>query len=160
MLIKFIWHISCIILQTEWTEKISNPRWSFIWHEWLKDFNCFSRVLLKQTGSISDSNKWYYMCYKNMKICWDAQIADITVLYQSWNLFVLINITACLMQWYSILLSTAFTECLKFTKQDTKNCWDNIYKEPTWCNLAVCLLITAITLYMFRTLIASIFRST
>jgi len=28
----------------------------------------------------------------------------------------------------------------------------NIYKEPTRCNLAVCLLITAIILYMFRTL--------
>jgi hypothetical protein len=27
-----------------------------------------------------------------------------------------------------------------------------IYKEPTWCNLAVCLLVTAIILYMFRTL--------
>ena len=26
----------------------------------------------------------------------------------------------------------------------------NIYKEPTWCNLAVCLLVTAIMLYMFR----------
>jgi hypothetical protein len=35
-----------------------------------------------------------------------------------------------------------------------------IYKEPTWCNLAVCLLLTAIILYMFRTLFASIFRST
>ena len=32
----------------------------------------------------------------------------------------------------------------------------NIYKEPTWCNLAVCLLATAIILYMFRTLFASI----
>jgi hypothetical protein len=36
----------------------------------------------------------------------------------------------------------------------------NIYKEPTWCNLAVCLLVTAILLYMFRTLSASILRST
>jgi hypothetical protein len=36
----------------------------------------------------------------------------------------------------------------------------NIYKEPTWCNLAVCLLVTAIILYMFRTLFASILRST
>ena len=27
-----------------------------------------------------------------------------------------------------------------------------IYKEPTWCNLAVRLLVTAIILYMFRTL--------
>ena len=27
-----------------------------------------------------------------------------------------------------------------------------IYKEPTWCNLAVCLLVTAIMLYTFRTL--------
>jgi hypothetical protein len=35
-----------------------------------------------------------------------------------------------------------------------------IYKEPTWCNLAVCLLVTAIILYMFRTLFASIPRST
>ena len=35
-----------------------------------------------------------------------------------------------------------------------------IYKEPTWCNLAVCLLVTAIILYMFRTLSASILRST
>jgi hypothetical protein len=35
-----------------------------------------------------------------------------------------------------------------------------IYKEPTWCNLAVCLLVTAIILYMFRTLFASILRST
>ena len=36
----------------------------------------------------------------------------------------------------------------------------NIYKGPTWCNLAVCLLVTAIILYMFRTLFASILRST
>ena len=36
----------------------------------------------------------------------------------------------------------------------------NIYKKPTWCNLAVCLLVTAIILYMFRTLFASILRST
>ena len=36
----------------------------------------------------------------------------------------------------------------------------NIYKEPTWCNLAVCLLVTARILYMFRTLFASILRST
>jgi hypothetical protein len=35
-----------------------------------------------------------------------------------------------------------------------------IYKEPTWCSLAVCLLLTEIILYMFRTLFASIFRST
>jgi hypothetical protein len=35
-----------------------------------------------------------------------------------------------------------------------------ICKEPTWCNLAVCLLVTAIILYMFRTLFASILRST
>jgi hypothetical protein len=35
-----------------------------------------------------------------------------------------------------------------------------IYKEPTWCNLAVCLLLTAIILYTFRTLFASILRST
>jgi hypothetical protein len=35
-----------------------------------------------------------------------------------------------------------------------------LYKEPTWCNLAVCLLLTAIILYMFRTLFASILRST
>jgi flagellar basal body-associated protein FliL len=28
----------------------------------------------------------------------------------------------------------------------------NIYKETTRCNLAVCLLVTAILLYMFRTL--------
>ena len=35
-----------------------------------------------------------------------------------------------------------------------------IYKERTWCNLAVCLLVTAILLYMFRTLFASIIRST
>jgi hypothetical protein len=35
-----------------------------------------------------------------------------------------------------------------------------IYKEPTWCNLAVCLLLTAIILYMFRTLFASILRRT
>ena len=33
-------------------------------------------------------------------------------------------------------------------------------KEPTWCNLALCLFVTAILLYMFRTLFASIFRST
>jgi hypothetical protein len=37
---------------------------------------------------------------------------------------------------------------------------ENICKEPTWCNLAVCLLVTAIILYMFRTLFASILRST
>ena len=36
----------------------------------------------------------------------------------------------------------------------------NIYKEPTWYNLAVCLLVTAIMLYVFRTLFASILRST
>jgi len=36
----------------------------------------------------------------------------------------------------------------------------NIYKEPTWCNLAVYLLVTAIMLYMFRTLFASILKST
>ena len=35
-----------------------------------------------------------------------------------------------------------------------------IFKEPTWCNLAVCLLVTAIILYMFRKLLASILRST
>jgi hypothetical protein len=35
-----------------------------------------------------------------------------------------------------------------------------IYKEPMWCNLAVCLLLTAIVLYMFWTLFASILRST
>ena len=35
-----------------------------------------------------------------------------------------------------------------------------IYKELTWCNLAVCLLVTAIILYMFRMLFASILRST
>jgi hypothetical protein len=35
-----------------------------------------------------------------------------------------------------------------------------IYKEPTWRNLAVCLLVTAIILYMFLTLFASILRST
>ena len=35
----------------------------------------------------------------------------------------------------------------------------NIYKEPTRCNLAVYLLVTAIMLYMFRTLFASILRS-
>ena len=35
-----------------------------------------------------------------------------------------------------------------------------IYKEPTWCNLTVCLLVTAILLYMFQTLFASILRST
>ena len=32
----------------------------------------------------------------------------------------------------------------------------HIYKELTWCNLAVCLLVTAIILYVFRTLFASI----
>ena len=36
----------------------------------------------------------------------------------------------------------------------------SIYKEPTWCNLTVCLLVTAIILYMFRTPLASILRST
>ena len=36
----------------------------------------------------------------------------------------------------------------------------NIYNKPTWRNLAVCLLVTAIMLYMFRTLFASILRST
>ena len=36
----------------------------------------------------------------------------------------------------------------------------NVYKEATWCNLAVCLLVTAIIPYMFRTLFASILRST
>ena len=35
-----------------------------------------------------------------------------------------------------------------------------IYKEPTWCNLAVCLLVTAVILYMFRTLFAPILRNT
>jgi hypothetical protein len=35
-----------------------------------------------------------------------------------------------------------------------------VYKEPTRCSLAVCLLVTAILLYMFRTLSASILRST
>ena len=33
-------------------------------------------------------------------------------------------------------------------------------KEPTRCSLAVCLFVTAVLLYMFRTLFASIFRST
>ena len=33
-------------------------------------------------------------------------------------------------------------------------------KEPTRYSLAVCLFVTAILLYMFRTLFASIFRST
>ena len=45
--------------------------------------------------------------------------------------------------------------CLSFHASEV-----NIYKEPTWCNLAVCLLVTAIILYMFRTLFASILRST
>ena len=36
----------------------------------------------------------------------------------------------------------------------------SICKEPMWCNLAVCLLVTAIILYMFRTLFASILRIT
>jgi len=33
-------------------------------------------------------------------------------------------------------------------------------KEPTWCSPAVCLLVIAILLYMFRMLFASILRST
>jgi len=52
-----------------------------------------------------------------------------------------------------------------FTNWDSGLKWVNIYyinicKEPTRCNLAVCLLVTAILLYMFRTLFASILRST
>jgi hypothetical protein len=44
-------------------------------------------------------------------------------------------------------------------QHETQN-FPNVYEEPTWWNLAVCLLVTAIILYMFRTLFASILRST
>ena len=51
-----------------------------------------------------------------------------------------------------------------FRRQNTQfiiqELYFNIYKKPTSCNFAVCLLVTAMILYMFRTLFASILRST
>jgi hypothetical protein len=52
------------------------------------------------------------------------------------------------------------------TYNDVFYVWDSVhhktilYKGPTRCNLTVCLLVTARLLYMFRTLSASIIRST
>jgi hypothetical protein len=48
---------------------------------------------------------------------------------------------------------------LQFNKYIISLIYIYIHKEPTWYNLAVCLLLTAIKLYMFRTLFASILRS-
>ena len=64
--------------------------------------------------------------------------------------------------WWSVrvMLNGWTPRALKMVQKKPKCVWLNIRKEPTWCNLAVCLLITAILLYMFRTLFASILRST
>jgi hypothetical protein len=58
------------------------------------------------------------------------------------------------------LLALSFLSVRQHETNHLSNIYIYIYKEPTWCNLAVCLLLTEIILYMFRTLFASILRST
>ena len=60
--------------------------------------------------------------------------------------FIKIRVSAIMWKWNLVLCRERLKEY---------NIYKDIHKEPTWCNLAVCLLVTAILLYMFRTLFAS-----
>ena len=61
---------------------------------------------------------------------------------------------------FDTMMGRGHFEALDVEEGSRLNFHVHIYKEPTLCNLTVCLLVAAILLYMFRTLSVFILRIT